>query len=456
MVWMLEEGRELPRIVTPVPGPESQALSRRLRAVEAPGITPLEGEGPIFWARACGANVIDVDGNRYIDLTAGFGVANAGHAPMAVIDAFAQQARHLLHGLGDVHPALPKVRLLEKLSEITPGALSQTILCNSGAEAVEAALKTALRHTGRPGVIAFSGSYHGLTHGALDATGWRYFRDPFQARLSRNTTFVPYPDSFRPRLAATPEADLAAILEVVAFHLSDPAAGGVPVGAVLVEPILGRGGIIVPPPAFLPRLRELCTRHGALLVLDEIYTGCGRTGAWFAACASGVTPDLLCVGKGMTGGFPMSACIGNPTVMAAWETDGGEALHTSTFLGHPAGCRMALAQLELLESLIPEVAPLGERLHRGLEALRERFPVIGEVRGRGLMLGIDLVHPGTRDPDAALARCISQKMLERGIIVLSEGPLGQVLALTPPLSITAEQIDCVVETLGEVLAQTTG
>ncbi len=413
-------GDALPLLRTTVPGPRSRRLARNLATCESQNITYLADDWPIFWERAHGANVWDADGNRYIDLTGGFGVAAAGHANPRVAAAIRHQAGRLPHAMGDVHPNALKAELARALVQLTyqrwagsatrrpraarkairPGN-GRVILCGSGAEAVEAALKTAVIATGRPGVIAFQGAYHGLTYGAL-ATTWREdFRKPFAAQLGRFVTHIPYG-----QLPTAAQARRA--------------------GAVLVEPIQGRAGTIVPPAGFLRRLRRYCDRHGLLLIVDEIYTGFGRTGRWFACEHENVVPDVICVGKAIANGFPLSACIGSAAVMDAWPASTGEAIHTSTFLGNPLGCAAALATIRELRSrrLPARARSVGTWLARELREIGCR------VRGRGLMLGIET------DDAVPLAKAL----LQRGILVLPSGPHHEILGITPPLVVTRRQL----------------
>lgn len=440
-----------PRIRTPPPGPASRALAERLEQVESPNVTRLLPEPPFFWTEARGVNVRDADDNIFLDLTAGFGVAAAGHARPEVARAIAEQAARLAHGLGDVFPPEPKVRLLERLAAICPGELSVSILGSAGAEAVEAALKTALLTTGRPGVVAFQDSYHGLTLGALAVTGRREFSAPFRAHLSRRIRFAPFPHAG----ARDPAAALERSLRAVERHLTRERPGRPGAGAVLVEPMLGRGGLVEPPEGFLAGLRSLCDAHGALLIFDEIYTGMGRTGRWFACEHAGVVPDLLAVGKGLTGSLPLSALVGTPAAMAGWPASTGEALHTSTFLGNPVACAAALAQIDVIEGdgLVARAERLGGVLRSRLVAWRERYPAVKEVRGRGLLQGVVVRgRAGSGDPGAA-AREVAEAALGRGIILLTEGPRGDVLALTPPLSIPEELLGLALDVVEEVLAR---
>jgi 4-aminobutyrate aminotransferase-like enzyme len=413
--------------LTEVPGPRSRALSARLAAVESRNVTCRDEPFPIFWERAAGANVWDVDGNRYVDLTAAFGVANAGHGHPQVASAVARQAKSLLHGMGDVHPSRVKVELLEALVRRFPGGgPARAILSCSGSDAVESALKTAALATGRAGVIAFEGAYHGLALGALDTTWRSDFRDPFRARLPGASSFARYGDIDDVQRAAA-QAPIA-------------------IGAVLLEPIQGRGGERIPPEGFLAELRALCDRQGWLLIADEIYTGFGRTGRWFACEHEGVVPDLLCVGKGLASGMPISACLGRAEVMDAWPPSTGEALHTQTFLGHPPGCAAALASMEVLarEKLVEKAARDGEL---ALSQLRQRLAgssAVAEVRGRGLMIGIEC-----DGPERALATC--RAALRRGIILLPGGSDGRVLSVTPVLSIEREILTAALDLVADLL-----
>jgi 4-aminobutyrate aminotransferase len=447
-------GTELPHRVTEIPGPASRRLAERLAVVESPNITYLGGGAPpIFWAEARGANVRDADGNVYVDLTAGFGVAAAGHANPRVAVAVAEQAATLAHGLGDVYPAEVKVRLLERLAELAPGELGVGILASAGAEAVEAALKTAIVYTGRPGVIAFTGSYHGLTYGAL-ATTWRSeFREPFRPQLFAGVRFAPYPHPYR----HPPEVDpVEWSLGEVERLVEEARMGEAPIGSVLVEPVQGRGGIVVPPPEFLPRLRRLCDEHELLLIFDEVYTGFGRTGRWFASEHWGVVPDLMAVGKALTGMLPLSAALGTPAVMAAWPPSAGEAIHTSTFLGNPISCAAALANLAEIEEggLVERAAEVGARVRERLVDWRSRLPLVDDIRGLGLMLGVELVEDRTgRAPATAAAGRVVQGALRRGVILLAEGPDANILALAPPLTITERQLDHALGVLEEEIVK---
>jgi 4-aminobutyrate aminotransferase-like enzyme len=417
-----------PDLRTPVPGPRSRDLGSRLRAVESRHITRVDEHGPIFWSEAAGANVRDVDGNIFLDLTAGFGVAGAGHANRRVTAAAAAQLEVLPHALGDVHPAARKVELLERLVAVAPGDLSRGILSADGSDAVESALKTALMATGRPGVIAFRGGYHGLGYGALAVTSPVRFRTPFEPQLYRGVAFAPFP---------TPDpggAGTAAAIDAVQELVERARDGVYPVGAVIAEPVQGRGGIRVPPADFLPRLRQLCDDLGLVLILDEVYTGFGRTGRWFACQHQEVVPDILVVGKALAGGLPLSAALGRPWVMDAWPASDGEAIHTSTFLGNPVACAAAMAHLDEIERL--GLVERAERLGRAVTSRFDAWVRAGLAAGhRGLGLMQAVVPSGT-DP-AGSAAAISRGALQAGVIVLAE---ADAVALTPPLVMTEAQL----------------
>jgi 4-aminobutyrate aminotransferase / (S)-3-amino-2-methylpropionate transaminase / 5-aminovalerate transaminase len=447
-------GRVLPAVVSTPPGPQSRRLATELSRHESPNVTYLGDEFPVFWAEAAGANVRDVDGNIFVDLTAAFAVAGAGHAHPRIVAAIREQAGKLLHGMGDVHPPQIKVEVLRRLAEVTPEGLNRAVLASSGGEAVEVALKTAALATGKPRVLAFHGGYHGLTFGALDVSAREDFRAPFAAQLARNAVFAPYPYSYRSPFGDDPAAVAAACLRYLEHLLDTPGTACEGIGAVLAEPVQGRGGDIVPHESFLPGLRRICDQRGLLLILDEIYTGFGRTGRWFACEHTGTLPDLLVLGKALTGGLPFAACIGTDAVMRAWPVSKGEAIHTSTFLGNPLGCAAALASLRVLEEegLVDRSARVGAALLERLKTRTEGNPRVGEVRGLGMMIGIELVHDrASRRPAPELVGRVVVDALKQGVLLLGGGIHGNVISLSPPFVTTDEQLDVSVELLVELL-----
>ena len=449
----------LPELHTAIPGPRSRALAEELRRHESRNVTFLADDWPIFWQRAAGMNVWDADGNRFLDLTSAFGVSGLGHTNAAVCEALVEQSQELLHAMGDVHPTAVKAQLCARLSALTferwGRGDGKVILGNSGFEAIEAALKTSLLYSGKPGVIAFTGGYHGLGFGALTTTGIPFFREPFRAQLREFATFLPYPhcyrcpfgvrDDYRTEGAACPNCS-SSCLEQLHDHIEETITRR-EIGAILVEPVQGRGGCVVPPRDFLPVLRGLCDAHKILLITDEIYTGFNRTGELFACDHFGVVPDLVCVGKALTGGFPLSACVGRADVMDAWPRSSGEALHTSTFLGNPLGCAMALASLD--QHVDPEVArqvrERGAKFRAALAGLQS--PHVGNIRGLGLMLGMELVTDRALTPATDLAIGIVQRALRDGILVLADSPTSNVLSFAPPFEISDEDIAFVIARL---------
>ena len=448
-------GRDLANIVVTPPGPKSRALTSDLREVESRNITFVSDDFPIFFEAGAGANLQDVDGNVYVDLSGAFAVAAAGHSDLRIADAIGDQARRLMHGMGDVHPNALKVELARQLCALTPGTgAKRVIFSSSGAEAIESAIKTAAIATGKPGILCFTGAYHGLTYGALEVTDRSIFRAPFVRQLGGFSTRVPFAYCHRcPIGRHYPECSVEC-LRLVEHALDGP--DGADIGAIVVEPIQARGGDVVPPDAWLQGLRAICDRRGLLLIADEIYSGFGRTGKWFACDHAGVVPDLICVGKGMSSGFPISACVGRAEAMDRWPPSSGEAIHTSTFLGNPMGCAAALASIARLleERLVERAARLGAILEKRFDLLRARSKGrIADVRGRGLMWGLECVD-SSGAPDGELAGAIVVGVLRRGIVMLSSGPTGHVLQLAPPLVITEEQLDFCVDEIESALVQT--
>lgn len=437
---MASLGDRPPEVRTELPGRAGRAYVDRLAETECPAFTArrkrrAEQTGaphdPIVWAEARGVNVVDTDGNVYVDLTSGFGVAAVGHGHPRVLDAVRVQSERLVHGLGDVYPSDVKVRLLERVAALAPFAGARVLLSLSGADAVETALKTARLASGRPGVLAFVGGYHGLSHGPLAVCGYsEAFRRPFADQLNPHVTFAPFP------------ADESAVEGALAAADAAFEAG---VGAVLVEPILGRGGVVLPPPGFLATLSARAHARGVVRIADEIFVGLGRTGVPLVSVVEGFEADLLCLGKALGGGLPVSACVGRPEIMAAWGDPSGEALHTGTFFGHPLGCAAALAALDILEDedLGARAVARGAAFRAAVEGASPKGVVA--LRGRGLLFGLELGAPG-----AALA--VVRALLERGYLALPAGADARVVQVVPPLVISearlAEAAEALVAALG--------
>ena len=415
-------GIDTPDLRTTLPGPRSVAAVDVLARHECPAITArrtrraevlgADHDDPLVWEEALGSNVRDVDGNVLVDLVGGFGVALVGHRDPSVVAAARAQQERLLHAMGDSMPDITRIRLLEALARIAPGDLSVSILGLSGADAVDAAVKTAVLATGKTGVLAFEGAYHGLSLGTVALQGYkRAFVEPFAAIAHPHVHRLPY--------GAGAKAVSASLIRNQ-------------VGLILVEPILGRGGIRPAQRGWLKMLADAAHSHGALLAFDEIQSGLGRSGEPFASMHHGVVPDLMCVGKALGGGFPLSACIGTPRAMAAWGASGGEAIHTQTFLGHPVGCAAALAVLEQLEG------DLCDRVRERGAALEAAFRGRNH-RGRGLIRAVEI------DGDALAT---SRELLQRGFIVLPAGPRS--LGFTPPVTLSDPQIATLADALDAV------
>ena len=429
----------LPDLITEIPGPRSLELAQKLRKYESQNVTYTADDWPVFWDRADGTNVWDADGNRYVDLTSAFGVAGLGHTYEPLTNAINEQSKKLIHGMGDVHPTELKVEVCQLLSEMTYErwglGTGKSVLSNSGSEAVESALKTAHMATGKPGVICFTNGYHGLGYGALLGGGFEKFRQPFESQLAEVRLELSFPstkemlDELENRLA-----------QVDALEF----------GALLVEPIQGRGGKVIPPKGFLSLLREWCDANDVVLIFDEIYTGFNRTGKLFACEWEEVYPDVICLGKALSGGYPISACVGKAEVMDKWPVSTGEALHTSTFLGNPLGCAMAVKALNIHKEkhLADDVQRQGAELMAMLSDIES--PFVYEIRGRGLMIGIELREPDG-SPASAMAGEILSNMLARGIIMLADGSAGNILAFTPPFQIKLGEIIFIVSTLKELI-----
>lgn len=440
------------------------AMVTALAENECAGLTArrarFEGEigierDPIVFSHGKGAFIWDVEGRPYIDMGACFAVAAYGHANEELVDALTAQAQKLMHGMGDVYPTDTKILCLKKLAELAPGNLNQALMSQSGAEAIETAVKMAQMATKRHRLIAFESCYHGLSFGALSLTGHSdAFKAPFRQRICADTTYVPYANCVRCAFGCKPETCGFACLKHLERLLKAPSSGCGDVAAVIAEPIQGRGGDVVPPAGWLKTLRDICTENGVLLILDEIYTGFGRTGALFACDHEGVVPDILCLGKAMTGGFPLSAAIATPEVLKHWPLNTTEAIHTSTFLGNPMGCAVAIRAMEILvrDDLPARAAEMGRALLQALRQIAQKRPdIIFDVRGKGLMIGIEFADPDG-SPRTDLALKVVDRMRDRGIILLPSGPWSQVVSLSPPLVTPKPCLDAFLEAFEDIVA----
>ncbi|MDV6011896.1 4-aminobutyrate--2-oxoglutarate transaminase [Haloechinothrix sp. LS1_15] len=420
------------RLVTGIPGPQSAALQqRRDRAVAAgvPSVLPVATE------RGGDGLLVDADGNELIDLASGIAVTGAGNPAPAVADAVAEQVSRFTHSCFMVTPYESYVRVCEELGELTPGDHEKrSALFNSGAEAVENAVKIARHATGRQAVVVFDHAYHGRTNLTMALTAknmpYKHRFGPFAPEVHR----VPMSYPFRDPEGMTGQQAAARATTQMAKHV-----GAENIAAVLIEPIQGEGGFVVPAPGFLRAVADWCAEHGVLLIADEIQTGFCRTGAWFACEHEDVVPDLITTAKGIAGGLPLAAVTGRAEVMNAVHAGG----LGGTYGGNPVACAAALATIETMRTR--ELAAAAQRIEREalrrLDALAERTPAIGEVRGRGAMLAMEFVRPGTTEPDTEFTARVATACHEAGVLVLTCGTYGNVLRLLPPLVIPDALLD---------------
>jgi 4-aminobutyrate aminotransferase len=440
-MWAFD-GLEVPCLRTELPGPRARALLERDHEYMSPSYTRAY---PLVCARGSGAVIEDVDGNLFLDFTAGIAVTAAGHCHPKVVAAIQDQAARLIHMSGTDFYYEPQIDLAQRLAELAPGQSAKRVFfTNSGAEALEAALKLARWHTGRPRAVAFFGAFHGRTYGAMSLSGSKVVHRRGFSPLVPDIHHVPFPRGCNSCNDAALGCACVRQIEEMLFRRTAPPDE---VAAIFVEPVQGEGGYFVSPPGFLRGLRDLCDRHGILLVADEVQTGMGRTGKLFAVEHWGVEPDIICLAKGIASGMPLGAMVARADVM-----DWPSGSHASTFGGNPVSCRASLATIDLLlGGYIANAASRGEQLKHGLAALGRRFPQAGEVRGLGLMVAMDVVKDRARnvlDPDQRDA--VVQAAFRRGLLVLGCGEAA--LRFCPPLCITAEQVQTALRILGEVLA----
>jgi 4-aminobutyrate aminotransferase len=433
----------MPQLVTPLPGPRAQAIIDRDHKVLSPSYT--RGY-PLVVKRGEGAIIEDVDGNRFLDFNAGIAVVAAGHAHPRVVAAVQRQAAEFLHMSGTDFYYENMVLLAEKLARLTPGGVERRVYFgNSGTEAVEAAIKLARYHSGRDKFIAFLGGFHGRTMGALSLTGSKIAqRRHFGPMLP--VQHVPYAYCYRCAYGKHPDTCNVECVKVIEDQLFKTILPAEEVAAIVVEPIQGEGGYLVPPAKFHEELRRLADKHGILLIHDEVQSGMGRTGRMFASEHFGVTPDIVTLAKGIASGMPLGATVAKAGIMN-W-TPGA---HASTFGGNPVACAAALATLELLEeSLVENAATIGAHILDRLRDWPSRFRHVGDVRGKGLMIGFELVlDQRTRERAPELRNSLELMAFERGLLILGCGQNS--IRLCPPLVITRDQADFAVDTLEECL-----
>ncbi|MFB2598334.1 4-aminobutyrate--2-oxoglutarate transaminase [Herbiconiux sp. P17] len=434
------------RIVTAIPGPKSQELHERRLAVVPPGVSSAL---PVYIAKANGAVLVDVDGNQFIDLGAGIGVTTIGHTETAVIAAAAAQLQDVVHTLFTITPYEEYVRVAELLAEHTPGDFAKrTVLVNSGAEAVENGVKIARKYTGRSGVAVLEHAYHGRTNltmamnfkAAPYSTGF----GPFAGDVYRAPNSYPYHDGLSGAEAAART-----------INYLEKTVGAADLACLVVEPIQGEGGFVIPAEGYLPALQEWCTAQGVVFIADEIQSGMARTGEYFASTHFGLVPDMVLTAKGIAGGLPLAGVTGRATIMDAAQPGG----LGGTFGGNPVAAAAAVAVFEQIEkgALLGEAARIEQTLKTGLLALQDKYDIIGEVRGIGAMVAIELVEPGTgsttKTPHAEAVSAIAAYAAQHGVLILTAGTYGNVLRFLPSLAISDELLDDALSVLDEAFAQ---
>jgi 4-aminobutyrate aminotransferase len=421
-----------PHVRIELPGPRARTILERDARVTSPSYPR---DSPLVISHGKGVEVWDVDGNRFLDFAAGIAVCSTGHAHPQVVKAIKDAADRFLHISSDFwHEG--SVRLAERLDELAPmGEPAMSFLTQSGTESVEGALKLARCVTGRPRFIGFLGAFHGRTMGALSFTSSKHIQQQGFFPTMPGVTLVPYPNPYRPLFAG---ADLGqAVLDYIEHVLFPGSVPPTEVAAILVEPIQGEGGYVVPPDGFLQGLRDLCDRHGILLILDEVQAGIGRTGRMFACQHWGIAPDIVTLAKGLGSGLPIGAIVAKRRIMERWP----HGAHGNTFGGNPLCCAAALVTLDLVErEYAANAAAVGEHFMRRLRELQERHAVVGDVRGKGLMIGMELVKDrGSRAPAKDLCDAVIHRAFQNGLILLSCGT--STVRFMPPLLVTKDEVD---------------
>lgn len=428
-----------------LPGPKAQEIINRDKAVISPSYPRAY---PFVMDHGKGVEVWDVDGNRFIDFAAGIAVASTGHSHPKVVKAIQEQAEKFLHISSDFYHET-WLKLGEKINQIKPFSENAiSFMTNSGTESVEAAIKLARFYTGRTEFIGFFGGFHGRTMGAVTFTASKphYHRGFFP--LMNGVVHAPFPDPLRPTLRSKPGEDYG---ETVVRYIEEKILGHIlpadNVAGILVEPIQGEGGYVVPAPGFFPALRKLCDRYGILLIADEVQSGVGRTGKWWAIEHFGVEPDIVCSAKGIASGFPLGIMFARESIFS-WKP----GAHGNTFGGNPMACAAALATIELIEQeYMQNAAKVGEYAKEKLMEIQQKHPTLGDVRGKGLMLGIDFVkQDGSLDSDEAFRDRVVDEAFPRGLLLLGCGK--STIRIAPPLCITREEIDEGMEILEQTIA----
>jgi 4-aminobutyrate aminotransferase len=437
---------KLPHLVTPLPGPKAKQLVERDHKILSPSYTR---DYPLVAKTGQGAMIEDVDGNTFLDFAAGIAVVATGHCHPAVVAAIQKQAAQLIHMSGTDFYYSNMVEFAERLAAVAPGKGPKRVYFgNSGAEAIEAAIKLAKFHTKRDKLVAFHGAFHGRTIGALSLTASRAIQRKGFGTLLSGVFHMPYPDTYRGTYGVRPEHASEDCLSYLQNELFRRRVDPEEVAAIFIEPVQGEGGYLPAPPEFLQGLQQICRKYGILLVADEVQSGMGRTGKWWAVDYAGVEPDIICVAKGIASGMPLSAIVTKAEVMN-W-TPGA---HASTFGGNPVCIAAALATMNLLEGgYIANAARMGEFIMRQTANWSEKHKIVGDIRGRGLMIGIEIVRDQkTKEKAPDLRSQIIHRAFEKGLLILGSG--DTTIRLCPPLLIDEEQANFAIRTLDAILSE---
>ncbi|HAH07932.1 MAG TPA: aspartate aminotransferase family protein [Elusimicrobia bacterium] len=444
----VEAELDYPKIVVPPPGPKAREVIKRDKRWTS---TSYIKEYPLVVSHGKGPWVADIDGNRYLDFMAGIAVASTGYSHPKVVRAIQESASRFLHICGTDFYFEGFAELAERLARLAPGqSKKRTFLTNSGAEAIDGAIKLVRQSTGRPGLISFNGAFHGRTYGAMSLTSSKAKQKAGFGPLLPCVHHMPFGYCYRCAYGLTHPACRLRCVSEIEDGLFRRDLSPKEVAAIFVEPIQGEGGYILPPPGYLKALRELCDRNGILLVFDEVQSGIGRTGKMFAAELYGVEPDVLCVGKGIASGMPLGAIVAKESIMK-WDVGS----HGSTYGGNPVCCAAALATLDVVENeLLGHVRKTGEALLLGLKRLQSKHECIGDVRGVGFMVGVEFVKDReSRAPAQSLVHELTQRAFRKGLLLLSCGQ--SVIRIAPPLVLTEKDIETGLQVLDECLTELT-
>ena len=434
-----------------------QEFTKLLKEAEGAGVSSTRfGNEPVFWKSAKGCKVYDVENNEYLDCTSSYGVMGIGYSHPAVIKAISETANQISHTMCEIYPTPYYAIAIDKIRTVIGRPNDQVILTTSGSDAIDVALKLAYRFSKKKGIIAFKNSFHGQTLNALSVTGQATFRDPFQDLLPSNVVFVDYPNIYRNEYSSS-ERLLDETRKSIESTVSIYAMTDNPIGAIIVEPMQNAAGYIIPPQGFLSLIREICTKHGLIMIVDEIFTGFGRCGRWLMSDYENVHSDIVCVGKVMTGGMPAAACVASRKIMVALDYPGMVPLHGSTFTGPAIVCSAISATIDTLiqDCLIEKSATEGDTFRQSLREIIGGLEQVGDIRGVGTATMVEFVHDRrekTRNPDEA--KRFADYLLNKNIISLISGlPYGNCVAFCLPFTMDTSERNRILMACREYVAQ---